>query len=103
LRVRWSEGRISACSFEAQAQPLPLRGERVRARDRRDRDEPGLQAKLAAAQGHAARGNRTAAASQLEAFVNEVEALVRTGLTAAEGQALVAEAREIAAQLRAGL
>jgi len=63
-----------------------------------------LQAKLAAAQKQAARGNRTPAANQLEAFVNEVEALVRAGrLPEAEGRVLVAEASDIAAQLRAGL
>ena len=90
------------------AQRIALLSEDVAALVRAGTLAPGLgnslQAKLAAASRQAARGNITAAANQLGAFVNEVEALVKTGrLTASEGQALIAEAREIAAQLRAGL
>ena len=61
-----------------------------------------LRAKLAAAQARAARGRSISASHLLEAFAHEVGALLRTGrLPEAEGRALLAEASDIAAQLRA--
>jgi hypothetical protein len=53
-----------------------------------------LNDKLSSAQASVARGNRTAAANQLNAFINEVEALIKSGrLDLATGNALIAEAR----------
>jgi hypothetical protein len=55
-----------------------------------------LLAKLQAALASLARGHEHAAERDLEAFVNQVEALARSGhLPAVEGQALIREAQEI--------
>jgi YVTN family beta-propeller protein len=59
-----------------------------------------LIAKLQAAQASIGRGNTTAACSQLESFLNEVEALVRGGrLTTLQGQELI----QLATTARNGL
>ncbi|MBI2833263.1 MAG: Ig-like domain-containing protein [Acidobacteria bacterium] len=71
---------------------LPSQGERS-----------SLTAKLEAAGASLARGNRTAAANQLNAFINEVRALQRSGrLGAAEGDFLAARAQSIVAQIQGG-
>jgi ribosomal protein S20 len=55
-----------------------------------------LRAKLEAAQQSVEKGNTTAAANQLNAFINQVEAFVAAGiLTAEEGDALIATAKTI--------
>jgi pullulanase len=60
-----------------------------------------LKAKLAAARSQLARGNATAAVSQLRAFVGAVQGLVDDGvLTVEQAAPLVAEAQSIIAQIR---
>ncbi len=55
-----------------------------------------LGAKLRAAAASLARGDTTPAVNQLQAFINQVEAMVASGrLTAAQGAALVAEANRV--------
>jgi hypothetical protein len=59
-----------------------------------------LHSKLDAAMASLSAGNTNAAANQLRAFINEVEAMMRSGrLSATSGQALIAEANAILAQL----
>ena len=62
-----------------------------------------LQAKLTQATNAASAGNRTAASNMLGAFVNQVQALVKSGkLTAAQGQVLIDAARAIQHSLAMG-
>ena len=61
-----------------------------------------LTAKLNAALQQINRGNARAASNQLQAFINQVEALVRGGrLTPAQGEFLIESARAISAPLLA--
>ena len=61
-----------------------------------------LSAKLQAAIGHLDRGNTTAATNQLNAFINQVTALVRAGrLPAGDGQGLIDAANRIIAAITA--
>jgi DNA/RNA endonuclease G (NUC1)/PKD repeat protein len=61
-----------------------------------------LNSKLSAAGASLARGNTTAAANQINAFINEVQAAVQSGrLTQAQGDALIAYARRILASIGA--
>ena len=60
-----------------------------------------LTAKLRAAQKSAANGRATAAANQVDAFINEVQALVSAGvLTAEDGAGLIAIAEQILQSIR---
>ncbi len=59
-----------------------------------------LTSTLAAAQASVARGNQTAAINQLNAFINQVQALVRSGrLDPATGATLISEAQILTAGL----
>jgi PKD repeat protein len=61
-----------------------------------------LNAKLGAASASIGRGNTGAAANQIAAFINEVQAAVQSGrLTPAQGDALIAYARRILASMGA--
>ncbi|HEU4561366.1 MAG TPA: DNA/RNA non-specific endonuclease, partial [Longimicrobium sp.] len=61
-----------------------------------------MNAKLRAASASLDRGNTTAAAGQLNAFINEVEATVQSGrMSQAQGDALIAAARTILASFGA--
>ena len=62
-----------------------------------------LTAKLRAAAQQLERGNVTAGVNQLGSFLNELDALVRSGrLAAAEAQALRAAARDVMASALGG-
>jgi hypothetical protein len=60
----------------------------------------GLRAKLAAARARVASGNTTAACNQLNAFIHQVEALVRSGsLAPEEGAGLIEGANRLRARI----
>ena len=62
--------------------------------------DPASGADLAAVQASGARGNATAARNQLNAFINQVQALQHTGrLDAATAQMLIREAQAVIANL----
>jgi len=68
--------------------------------DNAEANATSLNAKLNAAKASLDRGNAATATNQLQAFVNEVEAMVRSGrMSAAQGQALTAYAGRVIASI----